>query len=230
MKIKKTILAGLVLFSGLQMLHLWLNRSPDKPDKFAIKQGQPLLFGAKILSGTSDSNRAKKASDLPSMRTEDLLQAYQPLLMIKAKPFPTEEEKRLLRDAFSNRTLISETVGLLKSNEGFFDASKEGAFRSVRIEAVEFLVQSLNWRENPLRSDIISEIEKIVVSPVSVNSLSVEQKKQLAGDKIELFSVLLQASPERAQFILRQAEGTPQERLLRFSMIFTQDLQKRRHG
>lgn len=76
-----------------------------------------------------------------------------------------------------------------------------------RQKYVKFFIQSVMWAENPIRSKVIEAIKNVILSKNINETDSDDQRKSIAGDKIELYLALHKADPESAESLLSETEG-----------------------
>jgi len=91
-----------------------------------------------------------------------------------------------------------------------------------RIEAIKFIEASLEWNENPIKEHIVEGVIEIIRSDLLDESLDVRLLKSLAGDRVQLFHILLRKSPEK---LARAVKNIDNQRLLRIYK-FALDLSK----
>jgi hypothetical protein len=78
------------------------------------------------------------------------------------------------------------------------------------------LEDAITWEENPIREDVVASIDGIIFSESYLRSDN-EVKRQLIGDKIELFTILSQEFPEKAADVFAKVSGTKLESILRYA-------------
>jgi hypothetical protein len=159
-----------------------------------------------------------------SSSLESLEKQYRLVQCIQMKPFQSRQERQQLEESLSNISLIQRTMELLRSSDGFFESKGQGKIQSTRLEAIGFLAETLGWEENPLRAEILDQLEDLVFENPQGLELSSDKKKSWVGDKIELYSLIIQSDPDRAEQMMERAHGTMFERVLRFSFEYTRAL------
>lgn len=76
-----------------------------------------------------------------------------------------------------------------------------------RQKYVKFFIQSVMWAENPIRSKVVEAMKHVILSNNINETDSEDQRKSIAGDKIELYLGLHKADPEAAERLLSESEG-----------------------
>lgn len=84
----------------------------------------------------------------------------------------------------------------------------ESVAENTRMRAVEFLVHSLRWKDNPRRQEVAMMIADFLNSDLPRPTSSLAQRKSLLADKIELFVNLYQQVPELADRLLKNQNTT----------------------
>lgn len=101
-------------------------------------------------------------------------------------------------------------MDLLASTESAFSKESEGK----RMLCVEFLTDAIAWSENP-EIDLVREaIEDVLFAQNISEAMPEDLARSLAGDKVELFTQVLHASPEQASILADRARGKEVEPLL----------------
>lgn len=85
-----------------------------------------------------------------------------------------------------------------------------------RLLLVDFLEDVITWDENPIRGEAIAAVKGIILSESFLRADN-ETKRQLIGDKIELFTIVSQESPEDASELLAKVSGTKLEAILKYA-------------
>lgn len=121
----------------------------------------------------------------------------------KLSGFESLKKKVLLNrnELAEKETILSnlETVRWAESSLSAIPRSNSEA--KSRLAAIDFLEEAVAWKENPNRSEVIESIE----GAIKTNRLA-ETKRELRnmviGDKIDLFTTLVQEEPAKARAIL----------------------------
>jgi hypothetical protein len=130
------------------------------------------------------------------------------------KALPTGEQRRMLQEMLSDPELIQKAkMDLLASSEEAF--SKEAEAR--RMLSVEFLTDAIAWAENPAIEAVSESIEDVLLADNIAEDAPDDLARSLAGDKMDLFTQVLHASPERAHTIAERARGKAVEGLLSYA-------------
>ncbi|MFP2907254.1 hypothetical protein ACLESD_19840 [Pyxidicoccus sp. 3LFB2] len=130
---------------------------------------------------------------------------------LQRKVLRKSTERDLLQDIYKDRELIETAKkDLLAEGERVF--SDEAEFR--RLYRVEYLGMGLEWKENPERPALLGDIEQLVRANNIHPEMDLELRRSLAGDKVELFMILLHNDRARADALLASVQGTRLEPLL----------------
>jgi hypothetical protein len=115
--------------------------------------------------------------------------------------------------ALSDRHNIDTARALLVASPNSYDKIEE----LVRMKAVDFLSNAVAWKENPEHEYVMSSVKDIILNDNFRRPDDIQERKSLAGSKVYLFATLLRATPDTAEALLHQVEGTPTEPILNFS-------------
>ncbi len=130
---------------------------------------------------------------------------------LQRKILRKSQETQKLQDLYQNRDLIETAKkDLLADKDVAF--SEEARFR--RLYRVEYLGMGLEWKENPQRQALFNDVEEIILANNIRTDMEVELRRSLAGDKVELFMILLHNDRSRAEALLLRVQGTRLEKLL----------------
>ena len=119
------------------------------------------------------------------------------------KVFETDEEKRNKRSELSDRGYIEAAGNILKSVFHTFDPRAEND----RLRALNYLAAAMAAKDNPERDTVLRTIEDSLTNDNVSPTEDMREKRSIAGDKIELFQILLTEAPEVAKKI--ESEGSP---------------------
>jgi len=85
-----------------------------------------------------------------------------------------------------------------------------------RLSIIDFLEDAATWDENPIREEVATSIASVIFSENYLRA-DKEVKRQLIGDKIELFTILSQEFPEKSASVFEKARGTRLEPVLKYT-------------
>lgn len=85
-----------------------------------------------------------------------------------------------------------------------------------RLSMIDFLEDAATWEENPIREEIATSMASVIFSENYLRA-DKEVKRQLIGDKIELFTILSQEFPEKSATVFEKARGTKLEPVLKYA-------------
>ena len=145
-----------------------------------------------------DSARALSLAGIPAIKVPE--EVEKPLV----KVILSEEERRKQNEQLSDRRFMAAAASTLKNPVTQFERRDELR----RMKAVTYLAVAAHWTENPEREAIFSTIDEAIAQENIATVANERQKKSVAGDKIELFEILLRESPERAAKVEDRARGT----------------------
>lgn len=129
------------------------------------------------------------------------------------KLFLSSEEVDRMREIVSEHENIDEAVAVLTREESSFDK-----FREIeRINAVTFLASAMMDSENPSRDYAVTGAKEVIAADTVFTTNDKRQRKSRAGDKIELFQILLDTDPMVAMEIFDSSKETPNQPIMRFA-------------
>lgn len=85
-----------------------------------------------------------------------------------------------------------------------------------RLRLIDYLENAVVWSENPAREESLATIVQVIRSE-KFRSASKAEQREAVGDKIELFTILRQNAPTRAERLLEETKGTTIEPILQFA-------------
>ncbi|MBI3294427.1 MAG: hypothetical protein HYZ71_06820 [Deltaproteobacteria bacterium] len=158
----------------------------------------------------------------PSYReTQEPIQVSAPLSAKAAQLASQSFQKRMSRfDKLRNKVLMSAGEG--DERQALFSdlptiaevesRLERGSSESLvdRLRMIDFLEAGLSWKENTSHAEIVSAIERII-SADNLSGLSTKTKKSLLSDKVELFALLVQEKPHRAQQLFDSSDNVLKE-------------------
>lgn len=204
-------------------------RSPSAPVSLPPHL-QPQLTSSPILlrgepEQRDDGNGPRPRSRLTEMR--DRVMAANPDLaqfrFLQRKVLLKREERELLREIYQDPELLKAAKrDLLAEGEKSF--SEDRQFQ--RLYRVEYLGMSLDWNDNPSRQSFLNVIKELIVAKNISDAQELELRRSLAGDKVELFMILLHYDRAQAEALLTDAQGTDLMKLLEYARSRYDGLQK----
>lgn len=123
------------------------------------------------------------------------------------------KERDEANSALADRKQIDGARAVLLQDESALNERTEQA----RFEAVDFLAAGMLSEDNPSRDYVLSAVAEVLSSDNVFRTNDMEQRKSLAGDKAELFDVLLQVEPSRAMELFEKSRGTQNFGIFRFA-------------
>ena len=117
--------------------------------------------------------------------------------------FETLRKKVLLnREEVSEKEKVLSNIKTVQWAESYLSAVPENNPETKKhFSAIDFLEEAIAWKENPIRNEAIGSIE----NAIKTNQLP-QTKKELrnlvVGDKIDLFTALVQEEPSKARALL----------------------------
>ena len=85
-----------------------------------------------------------------------------------------------------------------------------------RLSMIDFLEESVIWKGNPIRENVALAISDVILSETFLSATH-DVKRQLVGDKIELFTILTEQTPEKSAQLLSKVQGTKLEPILNYA-------------
>lgn len=124
------------------------------------------------------------------------------------------EERQMLQALYQDDELVTAARhDLLAENEKTF--SEESQLK--RLYRVEYLGMGLEWKDNPKREGVLAAIQDLILAQNIKSDQELELQRSLAGDKVELFMILLHTDRGQAAQLLEQVRGTDLEKLLEYA-------------
>lgn len=118
------------------------------------------------------------------------------------KPIRTSEEEQQWEE------ILSSPESLKRAEERILQVNASLPLETdqrERMNAVLILMRALEWKKNPGNNRVIEVVRKLI-NDESVDQIkSIEVKRSLVADRIELFVTLKETFPEEAERIERQA-------------------------
>ena len=188
---------------------------PPSHEAVPANASQPVVVVSTPLTagGAAPDAISRPGSPLDTLRQRvmaanpDLAQFRQ----LQRKVLRKSSEKDMLQDIYKDRDLIDAAKkDLLAEGERVY--SDEAQFR--RLYRVEYLGMGLEWKENPERPALMSSVEELLRADNIHPDMDLELRRSLAGDKVELFMILLHNDRARAEALLTSVQGTRLEKLL----------------
>lgn len=85
-----------------------------------------------------------------------------------------------------------------------------------RLMQIDYLREALAWKDNPSRSELVSLVSSIVKDDSFTSSMQADVKRSLAATKMELFQILSGHDPALIADMVRAAQGTRLEAMMRY--------------
>ena len=134
--------------------------------------------------------------------------------LLQRKVLLKPEERESLQAIYRDPELLAAAKrALLAEGETVF--SEDRQFQ--RLYRVEYVGMALEWQENPARDAVLREAKELILAKNIHNDQELELRRSLAGDKVELFMILLHNDRAGAEALLEQAKGTDLQKLLQYA-------------
>ncbi len=85
-----------------------------------------------------------------------------------------------------------------------------------RLMQIDYLREAMAWGEHPDRPEVLSDVERIILEDSFSASMAPDVKRALAASTMELFELLSEQDPARAQALVERARGTRLEKMLEY--------------
>jgi len=181
---------------------------------FSISDIHCRLISLKLLPDETISSMARVLRDLP-FDSRLFLSVSVPDQQ-KVSHFQELKGKVLLNDKESKeREGLLSDVQMLSWIESQLGESEKVPELSDRLSLIDFLEDTITWKENPVREDFIATIERLISK--DTEHVSKVDKRNFVGDKIELYTILYLEEPERAENLLNKAKNTHLEEILNYA-------------
>jgi hypothetical protein len=118
------------------------------------------------------------------------------------KPIRTREEQEMWNE------ILSSPESLLRAETRILSPRKHLApqvDQRERMDAVLILMRALEWKQNPNMDRVIETAGRVIRDTSFENEPSMDIKRSLAGDRIELYVTLKEQFPAEAERIGREA-------------------------
>ena len=181
--------------------------SPDNQNRFGESRSVITTERPKL----SKDKQKKDVKAVPTLKAaqnpfQSWLNRFQQL---KGKVLLTEAERKERERILSDSKMLGWIEGQLSDPQKVPELA-------ARLSLIDFLEDAITWKENPIRFDAINSIERLIRSD-TIDHASKTDKVTLVGDKIELFAILYQELPDKAEALLSQAKNTPLEDILNYA-------------
>jgi hypothetical protein len=203
-------LSILLIVAGFSFWVMILLRDSVKRDGFY----HLTLITAK--DSRSDVKVLTSLKGLESVSSEGSAFQNHSILEISRKVLLSEDEKSRLKDFLSDPRSLSQLITVLSTRESALDADKV----RLRMDSVDLLTKMIQWKSNPLRNSAINEVVSLLRLPVKDSSNDVSVQKSFIGDRIELFVLLMVQDEQKANNLLKDLIGTPEESYFKFARSF----------
>lgn len=207
----QTIHAAIVIGAGILLLIFIKAPSEDKQkSNFAVSSKSVSMTKLSVHPVTSKAPDAKAnklapaidKSPSPSKRLLRLGELKDKVLLNSAES--TEKEALL-----SDPKMIEWVSSHLTKVDGVKD------FKD-RLSMIDFLEDAVTWKGNPNHENVLLAISDVILSEAFLEAPH-DVKRQLVGDKIELFTILSEQAPEKAAQLLSKVEGRKLESILNYA-------------
>lgn len=138
--------------------------------------------------------------------------AFATFQRLNKKALRSRDEERAYRQELASEKVAGEALARLRS----FPSVAKGALAE-RFAAIHYYDRALGWNENPLRPQLVREVVGVLKQDIKAMGLSVEERKVLAGDKVELYALLLREDPETAAQLYAENSDAQLQKVLRFA-------------
>jgi hypothetical protein len=205
----KRFIAGLALIAVAATVIL-SNQDPTQTgtQSPAVVSSAPTAVGMAKAPTPPKSPAGKPAAQIHLSKPMQEFQA------LRSKSLRTAREERQIQESLSEPRLIEEAGTLLQARSvKDLDLDEQ----DVRLQALDFLSDALNWKGNPSLRQAMS-VAEAALDRVDTEARAPLMKRSLTGDRIELFHALLRADRTRAIEIYERLEGRPEQLPLAFAM------------
>lgn len=96
------------------------------------------------------------------------------------------------------------------------EARADQASEIKRLMKIDYLREALEWKDNPMRPALIALVSELVLTDNFPPEMGMEMRVSLSGNKRELYELLYEVAPDRAQAALRSSKGTRLEPLIAY--------------
>lgn len=190
---------------------------------------QPQLSSAPVLlsPGLQQAAGSPSAPRSPLDEMRDRVMIAHPDLAqfrhLQRKVLLHPEEKESLRGIYQDPQLRDAAkLDLLAENEKTFSEDRQ----FLRLYRVEYLGMGLEWKDNPHRAEMLTTVQEVILAKNIHTNQDLELRRSLAGDKVELFMILLHNDRAQAELMLDQNRGTDLEKLLAYAKVRYDVLQR----
>jgi len=198
------VMMGLVLFSGLREM---LSCKDDKAQTAETIE-EPVFEAPEVpaFPPVTDQKKSEPTKRESTHSRDVRLKRYGEL---RKKVLLNDQESVERERLLANSKTIESVSKKLTDPKGNLEVQD-------RLSMIDFLEDAAAWDDNPVREVVFSRIEDVIRSETFV-SAEKDLKRQLVGDKIELFTILSEQSPTKASSLLDELKGTKLEAILKYA-------------
>lgn len=207
------------LFATRPLAKVHTGQSAAEPVPFALpSQFRPRLGTTPALLTATPAPGQPAPPRLPIDKMRDRVMLANPDLaqfrLLQRKALMKPEERERLQEIYQDSELLAVAKRFLLA-EGEKTFSEDRQFQ--RLYRVEYVGMALEWQDNPNRNTLLSETKDLILAKNIHNDQELELRRSLAGDKVELFMILLHSDRAGAESLLEQVKGTNLEPLLQYA-------------
>jgi hypothetical protein len=246
--LRNSVIATLAISSLLGIGMLYLRHSPGRAAGPAAAQTakpalessslgtvlprhlSPQLSSAPVLLSSTPQQQSPfqpSAGQTPLDAMRDRVMTSHPDLaqfrFLQRKVLLSPEEKETLRAIYKDPEML-EAAKLDLLAEGEKTLSEDRQFQ--RLYRVEYLGMALEWTDNPNRTSVLDSIKELILAKNIHRDQELELRRSLAGDKVEMFMILLNSERAMAEALLEEVRGSELEKLLSYARARFDSLQK----
>lgn len=148
------------------------------------------------------------------------LKTIRQALALSEKALRTSSENQAYFDSLQDKEKINSAYRIItkvqepETEKAFVEEQKE------RMDAVLFLTRALEWKENSEREYIKNLVKEVVLDDAINKAQSLNLKKSLAADRIELFANLKTIDPQAGAEIQKKATSPMSKKIIQFASNF----------
>lgn len=169
--------------------------------------------------GSEPTVELKNVAEVASARTlaTPMVQSESPLAnklkqheALASKVLRTDKENRQYHHDLSSLAMVQDSLGSLQA----------AVPEAIRMKATAYLMQSLDWKENPARAQVLDQVAEWLSQPPVIQNLSESQQRSLIADRVELFAALYDAAPTRGESLKQKSDSALNQRIMTYAYNF----------
>lgn len=191
----------------------------ERQDRIIKEQVQKSMDKYKDQIDEVKKKKQQEAKPEESLDKSALFKKMNKAIELERKVLRSVEERKTLQDTLSDMELVNQAADIVMDSQNVSEANLSENQKE-RMNAVLFLVRTLEWPENPKRQEIMNKTTEMVLKENLGEIKNIEVRKSFAADKLELFVTIKENDFERGLKIEDQNQSERIAKLFRFANNF----------